>query len=110
MDVRRWAPTLGQHNADILGEKLGLSDGEIAAATGILAETAPEPVAEDPAPAPEEVAETPAPEETPAAVAEVQPEATAEPEPVAETVAAEAPEAPEEDPKPKRRGWWSVGR
>ncbi len=75
-----------------------------------VAETAPEPVAEEPAPAPEEVAETPAPEETPAAVAEVQPEATAEPEPVAETVAAEAPEAPEEDPKPKRRGWWSVGR
>jgi formyl-CoA transferase len=36
MDVRRWAPTLGQHNADILGEKLGLSDGEIAAATGII--------------------------------------------------------------------------
>ena len=35
MDVRRWAPTLGQHNAEILGEKLGLSDGEIAAATGI---------------------------------------------------------------------------
>ncbi|WP_417725013.1 Rne/Rng family ribonuclease [Salipiger sp.] len=75
-----------------------------------VAETAPEPVAEDPALAPEEVAETPTPEETPAAVAEVQPEATAEPEPVAETVAAEAPEAPEEDPKPKRRGWWSVGR
>ena len=35
MDVRRWAPTLGQHNVEILGEKLGLSDGEITAATGI---------------------------------------------------------------------------
>ena len=35
MDVRRWAPTLRQHNAEILGEKLGLSDGEIAEAAGI---------------------------------------------------------------------------
>ncbi len=59
-------------------------------------------------------------EATPAAVAEVAPEPVAEvtPEPVAEAEApepAQAPEpvaetpAPQEEPKPKRRGWWSLG-
>ncbi|MGK8235762.1 Rne/Rng family ribonuclease [Roseovarius sp. MS2] len=59
-------------------------------------------------------------EATPAPVAEVAPEPVAEvtPEPVAEAEApepAQAPEpvaetpAPQEEPKPKRRGWWSLG-
>ena len=34
MNVRRWAPNLVQHNVEILGDMLDLSDGEIAAATG----------------------------------------------------------------------------
>ncbi|MCR8549706.1 ribonuclease E/G [Salipiger sp. P9] len=69
---------------------------------------APEPVAEpDPVP----VAEAEAPVEEPPAAepeAEVAPEPAPEPEPVAET--AEAGDAPEDDDKPKRRGWWSIGR
>ncbi|WP_081508500.1 Rne/Rng family ribonuclease [Roseovarius mucosus] len=59
-------------------------------------------------------------EAPPAPVAEVAPEPVAEvtPEPVAEAEApepAQAPEpvaetpAPQEEPKPKRRGWWSLG-
>ncbi len=32
LSVRRWAPTLGQHNQEVLGEILGLSDDEITAA------------------------------------------------------------------------------
>ena len=35
MDVRRWAPSLGQHNGDILGGMLGLSAGEIVRAAGV---------------------------------------------------------------------------
>ncbi len=69
---------------------------------------APEPVAE------ETPAETPAdtPAEEPAAEAEapaeeVAAETHAEPEPVLETAEAEASEEPA---KPKRKGWWSLGR
>ena len=36
MKVRHWAPTLGQHNEDVLGGMLGLSAGEIAAACGAV--------------------------------------------------------------------------
>ncbi len=80
------------------------------------ADPAPEeatPVAEEPAsdPAPEPAAETPevapepAPEPTPEPVmAEAAPEP--QPEPTPEPVAAEADDGP---PKPKRRGWWSLG-
>ncbi|MBW4975675.1 Rne/Rng family ribonuclease [Roseovarius mucosus] len=59
-------------------------------------EATPEPVAEV---TPEPVAEV-----TPEPVAEAEaPEPTQAPEPVAETP------APQEEPKPKRRGWWSLG-
>ena len=34
MTVRRWAPKLGEHNKEILGETLGLSAQEVAAASG----------------------------------------------------------------------------
>jgi crotonobetainyl-CoA:carnitine CoA-transferase CaiB-like acyl-CoA transferase len=37
MTVRRWAPKLGEHNEEILGGTLGLSDQEIAAACGAAA-------------------------------------------------------------------------
>ncbi len=59
---------------------------------------------EDPAEA-EEVAAEPVVEDTPA---EPVAEETAT-EPVLETVA-EEPEKPSEPPKPKRRGWWSLGQ
>ena len=36
LSVRHWAPTLGQHNQEVLGKTLGLSDGEIAAACGAV--------------------------------------------------------------------------
>ena len=35
MAVRRWAPKLGQHNLEVLGEMFGLSTDEIAAACGV---------------------------------------------------------------------------
>ncbi|MGH1355378.1 MAG: Rne/Rng family ribonuclease [Thalassovita sp.] len=97
-------------------------------------ETAPVEETAEPEPTPEEVAEAieEAPteevvevtEEVAAAeevVAEAEPEPAPEPaaeeptpEPVAELVTAEAEPAPEpvpaEPPKPKRRGWWNVGR
>jgi len=55
------------------------------------------------APAPEPAAE-PAPEPTPAPT----PEPTPAPEPAPEP--APAPEAPQEPAKPKKKGWWSLGR
>ena len=71
-------------------------------------EAQPEPVAEAPAPEPEAQPE-PAPEP------EVQPEPQPEPEPALVDAAPEPAAAPEaaqaEEPsKPKRRGWWSMGR
>ncbi|MEL6449951.1 MAG: Rne/Rng family ribonuclease [Pseudomonadota bacterium] len=74
----------------------------------VAADAAPEPVAaKEPVPEPvEEVAvmAEPAPEPVPA------PEPLPEPapEPVPETVAAEP--ATDEPPKPKKRGWWSLGK
>ena len=68
------------------------------AAPEIVAETAPEPT-------PEPVAE-PAPESEPVAEVAAAPEPT--PEPAPEPVVESKP-APEPD-KPKRRGWWSIGR
>ena len=68
-----------------------------------VAPVAKEPVA-DPTPTPEVVAE-PAPEPTPEPVVEAAPEPTPEP------VVAEATPEPEVDPnKPKKKGWWSLGR
>ncbi|MGX0903548.1 ribonuclease E [Roseovarius sp. MBR-79] len=74
---------------------------------------APEPVAEQAAPAPEPVVvveqpEPVAPEQTPDVPDEVPAEGTANaPEPVVEETA-DTP-TPEDDTKPKRRGWWSFG-
>ena len=64
-------------------------------------ETEPEPVAETAAD-PEPAAKA-APEPAPA------PEPAAQPEPAPEPVAATAAPEPEAPPKPKRRGWWSLG-
>ena len=75
---------------------------EEVAATDEATQAAPEPVAEAaPEPAPE-------PAEAPAPVAEVVPDPAPEPEPEPEPepVSAEA----DEPAKPKRRGWWSIGR
>ena len=36
LTVRQWAPMLGQHNQEVLGEMLGMSDDEIAAAGGAV--------------------------------------------------------------------------
>jgi ribonuclease E len=79
-----------------------------AAAEEQPAETPPveEPAVAEVTPEPEAQVEEPA--------AEVAPEAPAEepqPEPVLETVAEEPAPAPEaaEPPKPKKRGWWSLG-
>ncbi|MGR3463091.1 MAG: Rne/Rng family ribonuclease [Roseovarius sp.] len=77
---------------------------------------APEPAAEEPAPVAERTGSTPAPEPEPVAE-QPAPEPVAEqPEPdsVSEqpapepAPASEQPE-PEEQPRPKRRGWWSFG-
>ncbi len=72
----------------------------------VTTEATPEPAAE-PAPAPEPAAE---PAQVVAPVAEAKPE----PAPVAEPAAAPEPEPataePAADDKPKRRGWWSLGR
>ncbi len=72
-------------------------------------EAAPEPASEpaieavpEPAPVAEPVAE-------PEPVAEAQPEPEKQPEPVA-VEAEPAAEAKPADDKPKRRGWWSLGR
>ncbi|WP_040614993.1 Rne/Rng family ribonuclease [Oceanicola granulosus] len=69
-------------------------------------EPAPTPEAEEaaslPDPTPEPVAVEPTPEPAPKPA----PEPAAEPEPQPEPVAAEA----DDEPKPKRRGWWSIGR
>ncbi|WP_394177734.1 Rne/Rng family ribonuclease [Yoonia maritima] len=76
--------------------------------TEVVAEAAPE-VAVEEAPA----AEAPAPkvEATPEVVAEPEPAPSAEPAPVAEpTPEPVAAEAPDEPAKPKRKGWWSLGR
>ncbi|SNT10664.1 Rne/Rng family ribonuclease [Tropicimonas sediminicola] len=74
-------------------------------------EAQPEAVAEIAEEAPAETPEA-APEPEPVAEAEATEAAPAEPEPeMAEALVEEAPQAVEEDDsKPKRRGWWSVGR
>ncbi len=82
---------------------------EVQAEAVEVAESVEEPIEaadaqEDPAEA-EEVAAEPVVEDTPA---EPVAEETAA-EPVLETVA-EEPEKPSEPPKPKRRGWWSLGQ
>ncbi len=82
---------------------------EVQAEAVEVAEAVEEPIEaadaqEDPAEA-EEVATEPVVEDTPA---EPVAEETAA-EPVLETVA-EEPEKPSEPPKPKRRGWWSLGQ
>ena len=78
-----------------------------AKAAVVVAEPAPE-VAAAPAPVaaePAAVVEAPA----PAAVAPPAPEAVAEPAPVAAQPEAVA-EPDDGEPKPKKRGWWSLGR
>ena len=69
-------------------------------------ENAPAADEAKPEPTPEPTtAETPAPEATPEPVAAEAPAAEATPEPAAEQGTGE----PAEKPKPKRRGWWSLG-
>ncbi|SOC12337.1 RNAse E [Rhodobacter sp. JA431] len=76
------------------------------------AEPAPEPVAEAPVEVAPEVAPEPVVEPAPEPEPSVEPVAEPAPEPVAE--AQSAPEAPASEaeeggePKPKRRGWWSI--
>ncbi len=92
---------------------------ENAVAEDVSAEPAPEPAEEQLEVVSEEVNTTDAEE-----VSELEPEGVAEaeevevapqepvvetPEPVLEVVA-EEPEKPSEPPKPKRRGWWSLGQ
>ncbi|MBI1219352.1 MAG: Rne/Rng family ribonuclease [Rhodobacteraceae bacterium] len=99
---------------------------EAAAEAPVVAEAPVEPVAEEPAPAPEPVAEAPAPTPAPAPempapapVAEVAEAAAPLAVPMADdtvTVAealqpAPDPEVAEDgEPKPKKRGWWSLAR
>ena len=71
-------------------KKVDAVEEEPVAAAVPVAEATPEPVAE------------PAPEPAPAPT----PEPAPEPEPALETASA----APEEPAKPKRKGWWSLGR
>ncbi|MBV0911753.1 Rne/Rng family ribonuclease [Anianabacter salinae] len=66
------------------------------------AEAEAEPAAPEPAPEPE--AEAPAPEPEPEHVPEAKPESKPEP------AMAEAEDTAEDDGKPKKRGWWSLGR
>jgi ribonuclease E len=80
------------------------AEAEVAETTEAAAETAEEPAAEQPA------------EETPGAAAEVEEDtaAPAETQPVAEEpqpamAGAESEPEPASPPKPKRRGWWSMG-
>jgi ribonuclease E len=61
----------------------------------------------EPAPVPEPAVATAAPE--PAAAVPAPEPVAAEPEPVAAVAEAEAP-ASDEPPKPKKRGWWSLGK
>ncbi|MEO1025785.1 MAG: Rne/Rng family ribonuclease [Pseudomonadota bacterium] len=82
---------------------------EVAADADVAAETPTDPAPEAPAPAPEPQPEPVAevtPEPTPEPVAETAPDPTPDPEPV---VASE-PAAEQEPAKPRKRGWWSMGR
>ncbi|MFD0981372.1 Rne/Rng family ribonuclease [Tropicimonas aquimaris] len=85
------------------------AEPESAPEPALVEEGQPEPVAEI---AEETSAESPEPAPEPVAQAEVTEAAPAEPEPeMAEALVEETPQAVEEDAsKPKRRGWWSVGR
>ncbi|MEM7061343.1 MAG: Rne/Rng family ribonuclease [Pseudomonadota bacterium] len=79
-----------------------------------VAETAPDtdndaeaPAAEDPSPAEAPAAEAPDSEEAPVVEMQAEPE----PEPaVEEAPASEPAPQPDEPKKPRRRGWWSMGR
>jgi ribonuclease E len=57
-----------------------------------------------------EVVAEPAPDATPEPGPAPEPEAEPEPEAAPEPAMAESEPAPEEKAKPRRRGWWSVGR
>lgn len=113
------APEVGiAPEAEARPEPVTASEAEAPAEDATAPEPQPEPApAQEPAPEPEAAAEAePQPEPAP------EPEPTPEPEQKAEP-AAEAPERaqkvpepvgetagqPEEAPKPKRRGWWSLG-
>ena len=90
---------------------------DVAEAEAAPAETAHEPVQSEPEPAPTEPEPVAEAEPAEAEPAEVEPEAPApQPEPAAaettpepEPVAAEVESTPE-PAKPKRRGWWSLGK
>ncbi len=94
------------------------AEAEAPATDDAPGEEAPEPVAAQepapepaPEPEPEPVAEAPsepAPEPEPEPVAEAEPAPAPEPERVPEM--AEAAAEPEQPAKPRRKGWWSMGR